>query len=220
MAPGSGAFIYQGDLAPSSWGSYKTARPGITLYGNRILDASFSLRTSLTFAGLKGDDLKYPDAGWRQARALNFRTPLYEISETLVWDILGNNYDHYSTRFSPYLYLGVGYSFLHIRRDASHFNTAYFGTETTVTNGLTADLDHRLPAGIPVIPVGIGVRYSLTPAWSLTAEASYRLAFTDYLDGFSKVANAAKGDHYYGVSVGVVYTLLRRDILKCPRKLL
>ncbi|HWK07766.1 MAG TPA: DUF6089 family protein [Puia sp.] len=214
----AGAFIYQGDLAPSAWGSYKTAKPGLSIYGSRILNASFALRTSLTFASLKGDDLKYGGPAWRQARALNFRTPVYEISETLVWDILGNNYDHYNTRFSPYLFAGIGYSFLHIRRDASKYNSTYFGAESTTTNGLTADLAHRTPAGIPVLPVGIGVRYSLSPAISLTAETSYRLTATDYLDGFSKVANPSKNDHYYSFSIGMVYTFFKSAALKCPKK--
>jgi hypothetical protein len=212
-----GGYIYQGDLAPSALGSYKTIRPGLSIYGNRILNASFSLRTSLTIAGLKGDDAKYHDAAWRAARNLNFRTPVYEISETLVWDILGNNYDHYNTRFSPYLFAGIGYSFLHIRRDASKFNGTYFGEGSTVSNGLTADLAHRLPRGIPVLPMGVGVRYSLSSAWSVTAEASYRLTFTDYLDGFSKVADPSKNDHYYGISIGMVYTFFKSKILKCPK---
>ncbi len=214
----AGAFIYQGDLAPSAWGSYKTARPGLSMYGNRILNASFSLRGSLTLAGLAGNDLKYPAPTWRQERALNFRTPLYEVSTTLVWDILGNNYDHYNTRFSPYLFGGIGYSFLHIRRDASQFNASYFGEESATTNGLATDLAHRLPGGIPVLPVGIGVRYSLSPALSITAETSYRLTFTDYLDGFSHVADPSKNDHYYNVSIGLVYTIFKSKELKCPRK--
>ena len=213
----AGTFIYQGDLAPGALGSYKTMRPGLSAYGNRILSNSFALRTSLTVAGLAGDDLKYSSPAWRQERALNFRTSVFEVSETLVWDILGNNDNHYNSRFSPYLFGGIGYSFLRVRRDATKFNSTYFGTESTVTNGLTADLAHNIPRGIPVLPMGVGVRYSLSPALSLTAETSYRLTFTDYLDGFSKVANPSKNDHYYNFSIGVVYTFFKSKAMKCPR---
>jgi hypothetical protein len=213
----AGPFLYQGDLAPSATGSWKTWRPGISLYGNRILSNAFALRTSLTFAGLHGDDTKYSSPAWRSERALNFSTSLTEISETLVWDILGNNANHYTTRFSPYVFGGIGYSFLRVRRDASKYNTSYFGEESTVTNGLEADLAHNIPRGIPVIPMGIGVRYSISPALSLTAESSYRLTFTDYLDGFSKVADPSKNDHYYSFSIGVVYTFFKNKALKCPK---
>src|ERR1700730_12896357 len=109
---GVGPFIYQGDLAPSALGSWKTIRPGVSVFGSRILDRSFALRTNLTVAGLAGDDSKYGGVAWREARALRFTTSVFEVSEELVWDILGNNDDHYKTRFSPYLFGGLGYSFL------------------------------------------------------------------------------------------------------------
>ncbi|HLZ88610.1 MAG TPA: DUF6089 family protein [Puia sp.] len=215
---GAGPFLYQGDLAPSALGSYKTLRPGISIFGSRLLNRFLALRTSLTFTGLSGDDLKYGNVAWREARGLNFHTSVFEVSETVVWDLLGNNDNHYRTRFSPYVFGGIGYSFLRVRRDASRFNTSYFGAESTVTNGLTADLAHTMPRGIPMIPVGVGVRYSISPAWSISLESAYRFTFTDYLDGFSKVGDPAKKDHYYGVTVGVIYTFLKSKELKCPRK--
>jgi len=214
---GVGPFIYQGDLAPSALGSWKTIRPGVSVFGSRILNRFFALRTNLTVAGLAGDDNKYGDVAWREARGLRFNTSVFEVSEVLVWDILGNNEDHYKTRFSPYLFGGLGYSFLRVKRDASRFTTSFFGAESTVAEGLRADLEHSEPRGVPVIPVGVGVRYSISPAWSLSLESSYRVAFTDYLDGFSKVADPSKKDHYYGISIGVVYTFLRGKGLKCPK---
>ena len=215
---GVGPYIYQGDLAPSALGSYKTIKPGVTLFGTRILNRSLALRTSLTMASIAGDDLKYGGPEWRQARALRFSTSMLEVSETLVWDILGNNDNHYQTRFSPYLFGGIGYTFLRVKRDASRFNTSYFGAESTVSSGLAADLEHNTPRGIPVIPVGVGVRYSISPAWSVSMEWAYRFTFTDYLDGFSKVGDASKNDHYYGLSIGVVYTFFKSRGIKCPRK--
>ena len=214
---GAGPFVYQGDLAPSALGSLKTLRPGVSISGSRILNRFLALRTNLTVAGLAGDDRKYGDVAWREARGLRFSTSVFEVSELLVWDILGNNDNHYNTRFSPYLFGGIGYSFLRVRRDASRYNTGFFGAESTVTEGLTADLDHSEPRGVPVIPMGVGVRYSMAPAWSLSLESSYRVAFTDYLDGFSKVADPRKMDHYYGISIGVVYTFLRGKSVKCPK---
>ena len=48
------------------------------------------------------------------------------------------------------------------------------------------------------------------------AEASYRFTFTDYLDGFSEVANPKKKDYYSSYSVGLIYTLGVKNTLNCP----
>ena len=53
-----GAFIYQGDLAPSLMGSYKLARPGGSVFGSYLFSPFLSFRTSLTVAGIQGDDRK------------------------------------------------------------------------------------------------------------------------------------------------------------------
>ena len=210
------AFIYQGDLTPSKIGSFKTATPGAAIYANRILNSSFSLRTNLAIGELKGDDSKYSSPAWRQQRNLNFSTPVYEISEMLVWNILGTNYDRTNSGFTPYLFGGVGYTFLHIRRDASNFNTHYFLAGSREVVGLAADEAHSLPKGMLVIPVGAGVRYGLSQALSVAAEVSYRTTFSDYLDGFSKVANPSRNDRYYSLSIGVVYRFGTDNTLKCP----
>src|SRR5690349_20282791 len=65
-------FIYQGDLTPSRLGSYATLKPGVQIFLNRIIDPMFSLRTSLSFGKLQGDDSKYDVPEYRQQRNFNF----------------------------------------------------------------------------------------------------------------------------------------------------
>src|SRR5688500_17767030 len=120
---GVGTFIYQGDLTPSSIGSYKTVKPVINLFAAKLFSPSFSLRGNLDFGSLKGDDAKYNDPEYRQERNFNFRTPVAEISGMAEWNVLGRNYS--SRGFAPYLFAGIGYSFLKIKRDWSNFNTEY-----------------------------------------------------------------------------------------------
>ena len=55
----AGAFIYQGDLTPSRLGSYRTLKPGLGIFVNRIISPIFSLRTNFEFGKLKGDDGKF-----------------------------------------------------------------------------------------------------------------------------------------------------------------
>ena len=179
---GAGTFIYQGDLTPSALGSYKTMKPVINLFASKLFNPSLSLRANLAFGGLKGDDAKYSNPEYRQQRNFNFRSPVAEISGIAEWNILGRNY--ISRGFSPYLFAGVGYSFLKIRRDWSNLNTEYFSAESELMTGLAEDAQHSLPKGLLVLPVGAGARYYLSDKIGISAETSYRLASTDYLDGF------------------------------------
>jgi hypothetical protein len=209
-----GAFIYQGDLTPSPAGSYKTMKPAVNIFASKLFSSSFSLRTNLAFGKLKGDDSQYDHPEYRQQRNFNFISPVVEISGIAEWNLLGRNYTRRG--FSPYLFAGAGYSFLKIRRDWSNLNVAYFGTESELVTGLTTDEQHSLPKGLLVLPVGAGIRYYLSDKIGVSTETSYRLASTDYLDGFSRAANPAKTDHYYSHTIGLVYRLGKKNTLACP----
>ena len=211
---GAGTFIYQGDLTPSSLGSYRTMKPVINLFAAKFFNPFLSLRANLAFGGLNGDDAKYSDPEYRRQRNFNFRSPVAEGSAIAEWNVLGRNY--ISKGFSPYLFAGVGYSFLKIKRDWSNLNTEYFSAESELMMGVTEDAQQSLPEGLLVLPVGIGVRYYLSDKIGISAETSYRLASTDYLDGFSRAANPAKKDHYYSHTVGVVYRVGKKNMLDCP----
>ena len=209
----AGVFVYQGDLTPEKLGAYKTMKPQLALHIYRKISPSFSMRLNINRGSLYGNDAKYANPGWRQQRNFIFTSSVTELSVQGVWNILENK----SPRFSPYVFAGGGLSFLNIKRSAANFNTAYFGENSAVASGLAEDLAHPLPRVIPVVPVGAGVRYSLNERFSLTAETSYRLSFTDYLDGFSKAANSNKNDHYLSHSVGVVYSFNKKTKgLGCP----
>ncbi|MEO6723169.1 MAG: DUF6089 family protein [Ferruginibacter sp.] len=184
-----GVMIYQGDLTPEDLGSYRTMQPTASIYVSRVINRCFLLRTNLALGRLKGDDAKYDLPLWRKERNYNFTSPVGEISELLVWNIAGNNGNQLGQRFSPYMFAGVGVSFLKVSRDYSQFNTHYFATATNILNGLNADIQHQPPHATLVLPVGLGMEYYLSPKLSLTAETSLRYTFTDYLDGFSLGAN-------------------------------
>ena len=212
----AGVFVYQGDLTPSPIGSYKTLKPALNFFLNRIVTRMFSLRTNVAVGGLKGDDGKYLAPQYRQQRNFNFKSPAFEISELLVADILKNNLSRPSSGLSPYLFAGLGFSILNIKRDWSRFNAEYFSSEATTLSGLTIDQQHPLPNLIPVLPMGIGIRYPISPSISINAETTYRFTFTDYLDGFSKAANDRRKDSYISHTVGLVYRFRNNSWLKCP----
>jgi len=212
---GAGIFVYQGDVTPEAAGAFKSPGFAFNLLYNRILSHSFSLRTNLAHGKLMADDVNYDSPEWRQHRAFRFGSRVTEISELLVWNILGNNYGDRKI-VSPYLFGGVGISALSVNRDWSRINYDYFAGEPSLFEGLAADSTHSLPGTIAVIPVGVGLRYPVTNKISVMAEASYRFTFSDYIDGFSKSSNPDKNDYYSNISLGIIYTFGKRSALDCP----
>lgn len=210
-----GMFVYQGDLTPESMGAFKTPGFAINLFYNRILSRSFSLRTNLAHGKMMADDGNYDKPAYRQQRNFRFTAKNTEISELLVWNILGNGYSDRQI-LSPYIFGGVGLSSLHVNRDWSRTNYDYFAGDSAMLNGLAADSLHTVPGTIPVIPIGAGIRYSISDKVSIMAEASYRITFNDYIDGFSKAANPDKKDYYFNYSIGLIYTFGKTNSLACP----
>lgn len=210
-----GVFIYQGDLTPSALGSYKTMQPAVGLYVSRILNPSFILRTNLAFGKLMGADASYKNPAYRRQRNLSFSSPVTEISLLFVWNMFGNNGNQIGNRFSPYVFGGTGVSFLNVSR-SSNLNKTFFANEPNVEIGLAQDLNKTPPKTIYVLPVGAGVEYYLFPNLSVTAETNFRYTFTDYIDGFSRVANSAKNDFYHSHTIGLVFKFNKRNQLDCP----
>lgn len=211
-----GLLVYQGDLTPSAFGSYKTATPTVGLYVSRILNPYFAIRANAVFGSLKGDDARYSSPPWRKLRSLNFSTPVTEITGLLVWNPFGNNNNEIGLRFTPYLMGGAGISFLNISRDYSKMDRTTFPTGSKQRLGLSLDSIHSLPRSIPVLPIGAGVAYYISPKFSLTFETIYRFTFTDYLDGFSHAADPNHKDAYHSHTLGLVYRFGKKSQLDCP----
>jgi hypothetical protein len=213
-----GTFIYQGDLTPNALGAFNTMKPGFGLTATRNLNRAYSLRLQLLRGRLKGDDAKYENPAWRQQRNFNFTSPVTEISVQVVRHLFGQQSNPAGIiNFSPYVFGGVGYSFLKIKRDYSQFNYSHFAGETGVVTGLTEDANHAPPKGIFEFPVGFGVRYGISEKLSFNLEGTYRLTSTDYLDGFSEAANPDKNDHFHTLMAGLIYSFGKRNRFDCPK---
>jgi len=211
-----GTLIYQGDLSKSEWGYTKTLRPAIGLRGAKTVNDFFSLRAALVAGSILAYDSTYSSPAWRKYRDLSFHSAVIELSSVAEFYFLGNAKGGKPGSLDPYLFAGIGFSFLKIRRNWSGFDAAYFGEESRTVLGLAGDTAHRVPRMIPVIPIGGGVRYTITEHLSLRAEFTYRLTDTDYLDGFKYAGNPNKNDHYYGISIGLSYRF-GYNRLDCPR---
>lgn len=212
----AGLLVYQGDLTPSTLGSYRTATPTVGLYVSRILNPYFAIRANAVFGSLKGDDARYSSPSWRKLRNLNFSTPLTEVTGLFVWNPYGNNSNEIGMRFTPYLMGGAGITFLNIRRDYSKMDRTAFPEGSKQRLGVSLDSVHSLPRSTFALPLGAGVAYYLNSQFSLTFETLYRYTFTDYLDGFSHAADPNHKDAYHSHTLGLVYRFGKKNQLDCP----
>lgn len=208
-----GTLIYQGDLSAGRYGYGRGMKPSLGLHYTRMLDNYFSVRGNLVLGRLTADESKQTKLDYKQYRNFYFSTPVTELSALLVWNPAGRSSFR---KLNFYLMGGVGASFLNVKRNWSNIDTAYFGAKAQAITGLATDTIHRTPRLLPVLPVGAGLRYQLSPAWSLNAEFNYRFTPTDYLDGFSQSVNPKSKDKYYGLSIGISYRF-GTDKYRCPK---
>jgi len=210
----AGAYLYQGDLTTHSYGSVETIRPGFGISGTRIISKAFAARLMFSMSKLAGDESIYEYPRWRQQRNFSFTASVKELSLSLHWNILRSNYE--DVKFEPYAFAGAAVSFVNINRNYSEFNAVYFGDQSPVITGLAADVATPTPKILPVVPVGAGLRYHVSQKIVVNLEGSYRLMYTDYLDGFSKSANPNQKDHYSSLTFGVSYKFGSKDKYECP----
>lgn len=209
---GLGMMIYQGDLTPSAWGSYRTARSGLNLHAGKMLNSSLLLRANLLFGTLASDESKYSSPAYRQERNFKFNAAAMELTGQLVWLPLRGN------RLSPYVFAGAGVVSLNINRDWSGINYSYFGGEASaLATALAVDSIQKIPGTTPVGLAGFGLKYFISEKIAVNAEYSYRVMRTDYLDGFSESADPDQKDHYMNYSVGIIYhTGRKKRPMDCP----
>lgn len=178
-----GAANYAGDLQSKRftldqslftvgfWGSYE--------YSNKLM-----LRAGLHYAQVNAQD-KYQSNTLRRLRNLSFASNIWEGHLAGEFHFLGMQ----DRVFSPYVMGGVA---------VFHFNPYAYapvsagGRKTflrplsTEGQGLTGFPD-RKPYQLTqvAIPLGAGVRMKLNDKFSVGAEISYRITFTDYIDDVS-----------------------------------
>jgi uncharacterized protein DUF6089 len=206
-----GTFIYSGDLTPSNTGSWKTPGFVLGLTGLKHVTPALSARLDLNFGVLKGDEATYTSPQYRQNRAFAFYNRVTEAILSAEWSPMGRE-----RKLSPYLFAGVGYASMKITRDFSRFNEAYFVNEASLKELLSKDAETELPSGVPILPVGLGLRYAINRNFSLTAEGAHRFTHSDYIDGFSYSGNPAKKDAYSKISIGIRYSIGNRNPYDCP----
>jgi hypothetical protein len=169
---------------------------------NLLLAYRFRYSQNIYFKGnfnygrVSGDDLLTQEPA-RNARRLNFRTNLWELSGTFEYAIteerIKGRYIRGQSRFPVNIYtiLGLGITFFNpkgqFRGDPNYVQGAvvnkWYSLHDLHTEG------QNLPGGSKpyklwtiVIPVGIGLKYPITNTWHIGMEYKMMKTFTDYID--------------------------------------
>jgi OOP family OmpA-OmpF porin len=177
-----GGANYQGDIASSKAFSFHQTQAAGGIYARYHVNRHISLRGSLFYTKLKGDDLNFVDeAAWRADRGFNFTNPVYEISFTPEFYILGNTIKR--KLFRPYIFAGIGAAFTNPEN-----------------NLIEKDIDavENEPGYYPTshfsFPIGLGINFDINDKFTLGVEASSHFPLTDYLDGVSESGNPDGND--------------------------
>ena len=194
---GIGGTNYTGDVV-RAFGVRHTRPGGFLLYRRNFTDY-LSVRGYFMFGGLAGSDNPPFDA-LAQQRDTAFSTTVAELTAIVEYHFLDYKKNINLLRWSPYFFIGAGVS--------------YFGAPAAETPSHS-----RIQ---PVVPVGLGFKYILSPEFSLSAEAGIRKTFFDYIDNVSdsdlvaknyEYGNRYDNDWYYFIGVSLSYTFWT---IPCP----
>lgn len=194
---GIGTFNYTGDLVRTYDFSY--SKPAATVIYRSNLSSVVSFRASLTGGQLAASDRKPIDAA-AQERDASFNIFLMEAAAGLEYHFLNWRDEKFRLRFTPYLFAGLGL-----------FTISGNDNKPTEYSNVQA-----------AIPLGVGMKYIVTPKWYVALEFGMRKTFFDYLDNVSdentrqknfQYGNPFDNDNYF--FLGVTLTRTFYDI-PCP----
>lgn len=162
------------------------------IYVGLFYKYAVGLRLEVTLGHVKADDkslesVKETTSG-RYERNLSFKSKINEVS--LIAEIHPRYFKKFDDgdklpRLSPYIMGGIG--FLKFKPQAK-LNDEWVDLQPLSTEGEGfKEYPDRKPYKLTqlVIPVGIGVKYKISPLLNLSLECASRIMFTDYLDDVS-----------------------------------
>lgn len=168
---------------------FSLTRPSVKIGYRYLINPNFKVGADLLFGRLNGDD-QLTKESFRNNRNLHFRSPIVEFAAFFEYypftdktghmyrmKGVGGNKEHY---FSPYISVGFGGFWFNPRAlypvDNKWHNLQSIQTENVAYKRVSI-----------CIPMGLGVKYSLSRELSIGFEMSGRKTFTDYIDDVSTV---------------------------------
>lgn len=170
---------YFGDLNPKA--RFNSPRWHAQVMVKYNVDDRFVLRGNMTFGRLYYSDRLSGDA-FNARRNLSFRTNILEVSGGLEFNFLEFSMSKKSYRFSPYLFIGLGFTYFNPQAElgGEWYDLQPLGTEGQNDLSYSNVKPYKLVA--PILPTGFGFKYNLSRKINVGIEYVHRIAFTDYLD--------------------------------------
>ncbi len=177
-----GAAHYFGDL--NNRASFNRPKMAVGAFYRKQVGDYVGIRLGAHYAQLGYSD-KYSKNEFQQRRNLSFNTAVWEIALQGDFNFFRFEPGNPDYMFTPYITLGVGmfsydpYAYL----DGTKYFLRPLGTEG---QGSVAYPDRQAYSNLGVcFPMGMGVKYNITPSLNFAFEISYRFTSTDYLDDVS-----------------------------------
>ena len=198
LGAGVGVLNYTGDL--NNQYKFRTQRPAATVFFKYNINDATLFRASVTGGRLFGTD-EFSDNPISQVRAQSFKIFLFEASTVFEYNFINMKTNNPHIFGSPYLFGGIG---------IAGFSGA-------------AQKDGTYSPIQPVVPLGAGVKVSVTPHIYIGLEFGARITFFDYIDGVSygdprfknfEFGNWYDNDTYYFLNLSASYTFYK---IACPK---
>ena len=172
---------YQGDLNPLlNMRFSKPAYGGLVRYNfNPVLSA----RGSFSHGNILASDALFD--GWQKNRNLNFKSKITEISSLVEFNFKPFIAGDHKKNITSYLFTGFAvFRFNPVTQlNGAQVNLQRFGTEGQGSE-YYPERNKYLSVSF-AIPIGGGVKISISKHWSFALETGARRTFTDYLDDVS-----------------------------------
>ncbi|UCG27322.1 MAG: outer membrane beta-barrel protein [Bacteroidales bacterium] len=203
---GIGTSNYFGDIGGYSKGenilgikdlSISRTRPSFYLGARYKLYEVLALKLNFTFGFLSGSDANKQN----DARNLEFSATIFEPSIQVEYSFLkekasqsylmmkGSGVRPFNSNISVYVFLGLGGGFFSPKAKENLENFEFDYSKATL-----------------VVPMGLGLKYGLSPKWSIGFDLGGRLTTTDYLDGYTSSYSKSNDVYYFGV-INFVYKM-------------
>lgn len=192
---------YYGDLVTQPYPELNESKLGVGAFMRLNLDNEWGIRLMFTHGSISGTDENAVDPSLIGDRNFSFQSNYSDVGLLLEWDLAGNRrYDekgNFNAIFSPFVGIGMGGTFFEPLPIFS--NTPNWEENPQIAK----DLELAVPSWRISLPLTAGVKIDLSPAVSLSLEASAKYPFSDYLDGISLSANPLNYDWLFNAGMGI-----------------
>lgn len=205
VGAGIGGVGYLGDLNKQGLLS-KEFHAGMSGHVRKYINDFVALRYNFQVGKLCGRDSHYPD---RRSRNLMFESRFMENALLVEWDFYNMNPLFYRQRygfqsiFSPYFFMGIAFIYNNPKPNFKDTQTPY----AWIREGIETDRNAQYRHTHIVFPIGMGIKYDLSPEWIVGFEVTLRIATTDYLDGISYSGNSKRNDAYQMANLHLIRRL-------------